>query len=331
MVIFFKILTLVKYFFIIQTMAKRSSAARHTFYYLLILFTLSFTAIGVGQIIFQIINKVFPETFFDYDTSYSQEILRFGLSSVIIASPIYYWVARTVNKELATKLLDQHSLVRKWLTYLIIFVASVTVIGFLMGILNSFFNGELTIKFILKALSAILIAGLIFLYYFYDIRREKFAYNRTILAFRTTFIVIVLASIVAGFIYIDSPFKVREYREDNERINRLRNLSNEIDSFYWENDVFPQSLEIIEGDVLAKHLKDPVTGERFQYQVLEPKVYQLCATFNHSNREEEDQEFRYYYDSEWLHDAGEYCFEQKVIHDDDDDERIVPRRMIDRN
>ena len=290
-----------------------SHAAKHTFYYLLILVTLSFCAIGIGQIVFQIINSSFPDVAFIYQAAFNQDVLRFGLSAVIVTSPIYWFISRAINNELAAGGLDKESKIRKWLTYLLIFAASVTVIGFLMGILNSFLNGELTIKFVLKALSAIVISAIVFAYYLYDIRRVKFTKDKVIRIFGISFWVIILVSIVAGFFFIDSPTKVRALREDEERLNRLMNVSYQVEEYNRQNNKMPENLELIKDMVYQDNLVDPITGNRFEYKVLDNSKYQLCADFNFSNREPEGTEkYSGYYQPGWLHDAGNYCFERKV-------------------
>ena len=123
------------------------------FFYLLVLFTLGFSAVGIGQILFQVINAVFPETTFQYDSAFSDQILRFGISSTLIAGPIYWLITHLINRELFRGHLDKDSAVRKWLTYLFLLISSFVVVGTLINLLNGFLGGELTIKFLLKSIS----------------------------------------------------------------------------------------------------------------------------------------------------------------------------------
>src|SRR5690606_40532681 len=99
--------------------SSHGSAAKIMFYYLLVLVALSFTAIGLGQILFQIINPSFPESPDHYDGILSQSTPRFGLSSGIVAAPIYWFVTHLFHKELASRELDHGSAVRTWLTSLV--------------------------------------------------------------------------------------------------------------------------------------------------------------------------------------------------------------------
>ncbi|MBU0973130.1 MAG: hypothetical protein KKC20_20975, partial [Proteobacteria bacterium] len=68
--------------------------------------------------------------------------------------------------------LDKDSGVRRWLTYLILFVSSMVVLGVLISVINAFLDGELTARFILKAATIFIISGAVDCFYFYDIKRE---------------------------------------------------------------------------------------------------------------------------------------------------------------
>lgn len=293
-------------------MSERGSAARHTFYYLLGLVTLGFTAIGIGQILFSIINALFPENTYLYDAAFDEELLRFGITAVIISAPIFFICTRAINRELAKGSLDLHSLVRKWLTYLILLIVSVTIIGDLMVVLYNFLSGELTTKFILKALVILGITAFIFTYYQYDITRSSFKVDQKLKNFRHLFIGVVGATVIAGFFFNATPGTVRAEREDNERVNRMRTISFQVQQYYEEEKALPKSLELIQDRLYEGDITDPVTDEVFPYEILEDQKYQICATFAFSNRKRDESRNRYYRDPDWLHDAGEQCFERTV-------------------
>ncbi len=293
-------------------MAERGSAARHTFYYLLALFTLGFTALGVGQILFQVINYLLPETVYSYDTAFDDEVLRFGITALVISSPIFYFCTKTINRELAKKKLDLHSLVRKWLTYLILLLSSVTIIVDLMVTFYSFLSGELTTKFILKAIVILGIAALVFFYYLYDIGREKFiADDPKIKLYRNIFGLIAVVSLVFGIYFNTSPGDVRAEKEDRERVNRLSSIHWQVEQYLREKKSMPENLEAIEDQLYDGGIDDPVTDEAFPYSVTGENTYSICATFEFSNREREVNN-GYWRNPDWLHDAGEYCFDKTV-------------------
>ncbi len=65
------------------------------------------------------------------------------------------------------------SKVRKWLTYLTLFVAATILTGDLITLLYNLLGGELTSRFLLKAATVAAIAGGVFGYYLWDLRGEE--------------------------------------------------------------------------------------------------------------------------------------------------------------
>ena len=62
---------------------------------------------------------------------------------------------------------------RRWLTYLTLFLAAVVLVGDMITLVYNVLGGELTVRFVLKVLVAALIAGSIFGWYLVDLRREE--------------------------------------------------------------------------------------------------------------------------------------------------------------
>src|SRR3989339_434199 len=152
---------------------EKNNAAKFAFFYMLSLVSLIFTALSTGIIIFQFINKNITDVLSTTTTGFDSSALKFAISAVIIAAPIYFVLMSLINKNLFEGNLDKESGIRKWLTYFIIFISSVVMIGWLIGTVNFFLDGELTIKFILKSITAILISAIIFSFYLYDIKRGE--------------------------------------------------------------------------------------------------------------------------------------------------------------
>ena len=152
--------------------------AKFAFFYMLSLVALVFTSVSAGMIIFQIINKTIADDLSLAPGGFSQDALRFAISAIIIAAPIYFVMMRLINKSLLTGKLEKESGVRKWLTYFILLVSAVVMIGWFIATVGSFLNGELTTKFILKSLTSILISALIFSFYLYDISAKLPKYRR---------------------------------------------------------------------------------------------------------------------------------------------------------
>jgi type II secretory pathway pseudopilin PulG len=300
-----------------KVVSRYHNLAQYIFLYLLILITLGFVGIALGQVAFQVINYFLPETTFSYDGGYSQEVLRFAISALIVAGPVYFFATRKVNKDLAAGDLNTNTGVRKWLTYLILLAASCTAIGFFIGLLNSFLAGDLTLKFALKVLSALVISGGFGGYYIYDLKRVSFEKNNILKAFEISFIVALIVALAASFSLIDSPATARAIREDTQRVSNLQQISWQIQSYFELNKKLPESLDALVTDakIESSVTKDPVTGEAFTYTLTDAENYQLCANFNHSDKEADLKNPKPAYTGvspEWQHAAGKQCFKIKL-------------------
>jgi len=168
---------------------QENNTAKFAFYYMLSLIALIFAALSAGMIIFQIINKNIVDVIVQRASDFSPHQLKFAISALIISAPIFYATTWQIYKNLFSGVFDKDSGVRRWLTYLVILVSSVVMLGWLIAIVNNFLDGELTVKFILKAATAIGIAAAIFTFYYYDIKRDKIAGKRDkIIQFIFTFL-----------------------------------------------------------------------------------------------------------------------------------------------
>lgn len=148
-------------------------SAREAFLYLVLFATLYVAAYHLGSLLFDLINQAFPdaaEKRFGRDYARS---MRWSIASVIIAFPVFLFVARYLSKELARNPVKRLSTVRRWLTYLTLFVAAAVLIGDMITLVYNLLGGELTVRFVLKVLVAAVIAGTVFGYYLWDLRREE--------------------------------------------------------------------------------------------------------------------------------------------------------------
>ncbi len=139
--------------------------AKDTFLYLLSFSALGTWAIGLGTLLFTLLDLWLPEPGVlrrSGDPFYS---ISGSLASVIVAFPVYLVVMRFILRDLAARPEKYESGVRKWLTYIALFLASGIVIGDLTAFLAFFLRGDLTVRFVLKVLAVLLIAGGIFWYY----------------------------------------------------------------------------------------------------------------------------------------------------------------------
>jgi hypothetical protein len=295
---------------------------------MLSLVSLAFTATCVGVVVFQIINKLIPDAVNFYQGRFEPDALKFSIAAIIIAAPIYYLTSWQINKSLRSGALLKDAAVRRWLTYFILFVASVTMIGWFIRTIYNFLDGEMTVKFILKAVTAIFIAAAVFSYYFFDIRRDKVEEkDRIIKIYFYASLALVLVVLASAFAFSPSPTETRGKKQDNETLNRFSMIDGALNSFYSEKKKLPESLKELVSDrkfLAERYINDAVSGEEFGYKVLtDKKSYELCATFKFSNRTDDGLMDEYLKDR-WPHDAGYQCVNQGVYTVNDVKGGILP-------
>lgn len=145
-------------------------SAREAFLYLLLFTTLFLSAFHLGAILFELIEKAFPDP---AGVDFSAESLRWSLSFVIVAFPVYLFLTLRREAELRRDPVKRASKVRKWLTYLTLFVAAGFLVGDLVALVHNLLEGELTVRFVLKVAVVALLAGTAFTYYLRDLRKEE--------------------------------------------------------------------------------------------------------------------------------------------------------------
>lgn len=149
-------------------------SAREAFLYLTLFTTLYLTAFHLGSLLFKLIEQAWPDPAdSEYFVRNLGDSIRWSTASVIIAFPVFLFVARYLSKELARSPAKRLSAIRRWLTYLTLFVAAVVLIADMTTLVNNVLGGELTLRFVLKVTVAALIAGTVFGYYLWDLRKEE--------------------------------------------------------------------------------------------------------------------------------------------------------------
>src|SRR5690606_25043539 len=147
---------------------------REAFLYLVLFATLYLSAWHLGSLLFDLINLAIPDPAeASWAVDNRDNSMRFSVASLVIAFPVYLFVARLLSRELARNPVKRLSAVRRWLTYLTLFLAVTVLVCDLIALVNSVLGGDLTLRFTLKVLVVGAIAGAIFGFYLHDLRREE--------------------------------------------------------------------------------------------------------------------------------------------------------------
>lgn len=289
---------------------------------------LSFILLGIiatsaGILYFQVINKYFPDilsaTYQNYQaSSYNPSVISYAIASLVIGFPIFLWALWFWFRSFSDGTMEKiESRLSKWLTYIVLLVAGGTIIGDLITVIYNFLQGEYSSRFFLKALTILVIAGLIFGFYFLE--RRKIQYKKEIpynfLRFFGIFSgALVILAIILGFIAGGTPFEARQRNFDLQRTNDLQQLSSCVGNFAYENEHLPKDLNELRSnaryDYCAAITGDPEAKMDYQYKVISKTEFELCGQFTLSNLSE-FQNVGYY--GKWQkHDKGQMCETQTV-------------------
>lgn len=286
------------------------------FWFLTLFFTLGTTAFALGGLWFQFINKWFPlEVNYGYvNAAFSQSTLKMQIAALLVAAPIFFFVSWLVRKAFKNASLSPHNKVRTWITYIILFFLVATAIGDLITTIFKLLDGDFTARFLLKALTILVIVSWMFVYYLSELKSDKALTDSNLpKMFCIISVIVILISLVASFFIIQSPKESRKVAFDQTRVNNLDQIKYTIDSYYSEFQKLPKSLDDLKTTNNYLLIVDPNTKNPYEYIVIGETDYQLCAEFETSNKDQVDQNYNIYPEGGYLHDVGRTCFDRSVV------------------
>jgi hypothetical protein len=140
------------------------SSAREIFVNLLAYTALYTVAISLIVLSFNCLDLLLPDPAWqkwEFSEASIRSAIRWSLASVIIAGPLFFGLARMIASEVHRNPSKTPSSIRKGLTYLTLFVASITLMFDLITLLYYLLEGELSIRILLKAMALCAIVGLV--------------------------------------------------------------------------------------------------------------------------------------------------------------------------
>lgn len=260
---------------------------RDVFTYLLTIIGLYVGVISFGALLFQYVNLAFPDPLLDNSGYFARQALRWPLALLVVAFPIYVWLSLFLQKDLAMHPEKRNLKIRKWLLYFTLFVATLVIAGDLVSLIFQFLSGELTVRFLLKVLAVLLIALGVFMYYGWNLRKSiPASAHPAMKAFVQGALVIISISIVAGFFIAGSPFKERLRQFDERRISDLQTIQFQIIDYWQSKEKLPAGLEDLQDNLRdVTPPRDPETGQLYEYKIRGDLSFELCASFQTSNKE----------------------------------------------
>lgn len=258
----------------------QSHSSRDTFLYLLQFVTLAIAATALGNVWFALVDRwiVAPSPHGEF---YPGAITG-GLSALVVASPAYLVLSWWIRKQFTGGAMDPGSSLRRWLVYFTLFVTAIIGLTDLIALLNTYLNGDFTLRFFFKALSVLFIAGTVFGFYFWDIRREHPVATRATRNVLFITVIVVLATIISGFWVVGSPKTRRLLEWDRQRVESLRAIALDLSYRAASKDrpiPLPADQSRFFSDFSYLPIADPETGVAFEFYRIDTSAFQLCATF----------------------------------------------------
>lgn len=253
---------------------------RNVFLHLLAMVTLYWSAISFITLCHQALNYLLPSVL-GYGYMGVTGAMRLAVSSLIIVFPIFILVSWFLNKIYSKESRVRESKVRKWLIYLTLFVTAMVIIGDLVFVINTFLNGEVTLRFILKALSIIAVAGVVFGYYLDDVRRNAPSGQAKYFAWVSC--AAVLAAVIGSFFIIGSPMNAGAGRIDQRRVSDLQNIQWQVVNYWQQKGQLPPTLADLYDSIRGYTAPtDPETKMPYEYNIKDATnlQFELCANFD---------------------------------------------------
>ena len=294
---------------------KASISARETFLYLLLFTTLYIAAFNLGVLVFQYIDAAFPDVASPYYAVISRQVMRWSLSSLLVAFPVFLYLSTVVAASVRKDPVKRRSHVRRWAMYVTVFIAASILLGDVTTLVYNALGGELTTRFALKVLTIAAITGAILGYYLTDLKLEDtkpeisaIDDRRRQRLYGSVAVIAVLAVAIAAFVLIGSPGAERSRRIDTQKVSDLRQISMLVGGYFGRHQRLPASLEELAREGGMSLAEGPSGVARYEYRVVNEKTYELCADFQWDSTDTGQG----WAGDFWTHGRGRQCFRPEV-------------------
>lgn len=271
------------------TIQKSSLTPKFFFVSLGVIATLITSVSSLLMLFFETLNNKFPDALnstyqYGYNT-YNFESIRQSLATLIIIFPVflilsYFW-RKVSNGELGR--ID--TIIRKWMVYLILFLSGVVVIVDLVTLVRYFVSGEITNRFIYKVLGVAIIAIIVGVHYYFELKTAEFNIWKKKVGLITGIlsIILVIGLISLSFMVMGSPKKQRALRFDQRRVEDLQNIQYQVINYWQQKEKLPTVITDISNPLSVYSIPvDPEfeKGNKYEYTPKDKLSFELCATFS---------------------------------------------------
>jgi hypothetical protein len=233
-------------------------------------------------LLFDYINYAFPDTALqNYYSNPYQGSVSYEMASLIVLAPVLLILMRVIRNAMHKDPSRREVWVRRWALFLTLFFAGAGIVVDLIVLINTFLQGEdISVRFLLKVVIVLLVAAAGFMHFMADLWgywEKKPQYANTV---SWAVALLVVLTILSGFLIIGSPLTQRLYRIDEQRVSDLQGLQYQVVNYWQHKQSLPATLSDL-NDPLANYSvpTDPETGAQYTYKRVSPLDFELCATF----------------------------------------------------
>ncbi len=307
-------------------MEKIKTGPKDFFLWVAAMAALYVSAVSLITLFFNYIDIAFPDALNSYIDPYSSSI-RFAMASLVVLVPVYFILIHFIRRDVVREPVKKSLWIRRWALVLTIFIAGVTVVIDLITLINTFLSGELTTHFILKVLIVFFVMSIGLMHFLADLWGYWDINPRYAMSVGVGIGILVVVTILSGFLIIGTPGQVRSYRFDDEKVNDLQSIQTQV-VYYWQVEgKLPAHLADL-ADALSSYSAvsvDVQTGNPYEYATTSALSFKLCATFN-AVTQPNSPTFsealavpvstgvagQYAAPDSWYHDVGQACFVRTI-------------------
>lgn len=276
------------------------------------LVALYISVISLILLLTNVITLSFPDqSQFPWEVESASSAIRGAIAALVVFFPAYLVVTRIVNTARRNELSSYTTLTR-WLLYISLLVGGGVLLGDLVSIVNSFLNGELTVRFLLKSLTVFVVVGTAFTYYVLDARKYWQTHEKASTYWGSIVTVLVAGALTLGFLNIETPAQVRERSIDTRVVSDLINIESTIGDYVTVHNALPATLQEAYGALTIPQA--PEGRSAYTYTTTGDTTFKLCSSFTSASSQSTATP---YPDTEnssssWEHGAGPWCFEHAI-------------------
>lgn len=239
------------------------------------------SAVAYVALMFDYLNYLLPDKLSYYSGDPYSSGISNEMATLVVLFPMFLFLMRMIGGSIAADASRADIWVRRWALFLTLFVAAAAMAGGIITLLVYFFQGDVTLRFALKVATVLIVAAVAFASFRADLRGYWSTHPNHVRNARWLSFVLMLASIIAGFLIVGTPWQARLYRYDDQKVGDLQSLQYQVVNYWQSKEKLPATLADLRDPIGGFAVPvDPQTGAAYEYEAADAFSFKLCASFN---------------------------------------------------